>query len=271
MALSADDIQQRFGKHAAAIEGPNPNEAVHNRLREAYVQFSEMLNVFLPDGRDTSLAFTSLEEASMWSHKAVGRQTYEVVDLGSNDPPTFEQELVKLINKHGMEKGSNTADWILCEVLRQMLIAFDLAFEANDGDDEYAVLDFAKRAVRALDVGVRLRERQGEPRTVSDEAEASIADAREESEERWLTLDEFKETEHFVPLVDRTGETPQVVGEAKVVEKADGFHIEGVLPETPGSLAPTSIGFSLGDAKPDGSVAPLLEHFGIDSSDYTKE
>jgi len=238
MALSVDEIQSRFGKHAAAIEGPNPHPA-HQLLRDTFVSFVEMLNEVLPDSRDTSLAMTSLEEASMWSHKAAVRATYEVIDLGSSDPPTFEQELVKLLNKHGMEKGSNTADWILCEVLRQMLIAFDLAFDANDNEDEYAVLDFAKRAVRALDVGVRLRERQGEPRALSSD----IFEAVRQSDK----VDPMVTGELTVPLIDRTGETPQVIGEATVVEKADGFHIEASIPETPEGMAPTAVGFSMSD------------------------
>lgn len=229
MPLSQAEIEKRFGKHPAAIEGPNPNEPAHRLLREAYVDFASVLNQLLPDSRDASLAMTSLEEASMWAHKAVGREEYQVVDLGSTDPLTFEQELVKLINKHGLEKFSNTADWILTEFVRQMLEAFDLAIVATDGDDEWAVNDYAAKAVRALDVGVRLRERQSAP----TEAVRAI-----------LEEDGGPSGDHRVPLVDRTGETPTVVGEATIVEKHDGYHIEAVLPD---GFKPDALHFSMLD------------------------
>lgn len=42
------------------------------------------------------------------------------------DPPTFEEELVILLNKHSKENYSGTPDWILMEFLRKCLEAWDL-------------------------------------------------------------------------------------------------------------------------------------------------
>lgn len=71
MALTYEEIQKRFGKHAATIEGPNPKGTKHANLRTSYENFSAMLDEVLPEGRNKSLALTALEEASMWSHKAI--------------------------------------------------------------------------------------------------------------------------------------------------------------------------------------------------------
>lgn len=40
--------------------------------------------------------------------------------------PTFEQDLVHLLNKHGMEKYSNTPDWVLAQFLVGCLKHFDV-------------------------------------------------------------------------------------------------------------------------------------------------
>lgn len=39
----------------------------------------------------------------------------------------FRKELESLINRHSMESGSNTPDFILCEYLMDCLAAFDRA------------------------------------------------------------------------------------------------------------------------------------------------
>lgn len=40
-------------------------------------------------------------------------------------PPTFREELETLLNKHSMENGSNTPDFMLAEYLCACLTAFD--------------------------------------------------------------------------------------------------------------------------------------------------
>lgn len=69
--LSSAEIQSRFGYNAASIEGPNPSAKVHKDLRLAFVEFSAEINMHLGKSRYAALAQTALEEASMWSHKAI--------------------------------------------------------------------------------------------------------------------------------------------------------------------------------------------------------
>lgn len=47
----------------------------------------------------------------------------------SNPPEslTFQQELTKLLNRHNVENGSGTPDFILSEYIRASLQAFELA------------------------------------------------------------------------------------------------------------------------------------------------
>ena len=42
-------------------------------------------------------------------------------------PPTFERELCALINKHGIERGSNTPDWVLARLLMRTLDSYECA------------------------------------------------------------------------------------------------------------------------------------------------
>jgi hypothetical protein len=49
------------------------------------------------------------------------------------DNPAFRDELEKLINRHSMENGSSTPDFILADFLNQCLIAFDSAVQRREG------------------------------------------------------------------------------------------------------------------------------------------
>lgn len=69
--MSPEDIEHRFGFHKATIEGPNATLPKHRDIRIAYREFAAVLDAVLPDGRAKSVAFTNLEDASMWSHKAI--------------------------------------------------------------------------------------------------------------------------------------------------------------------------------------------------------
>lgn len=44
----------------------------------------------------------------------------------------FEKELEQLINKHSMESGSDTPDFLLAEYLRSCLVAFNIAITKRD-------------------------------------------------------------------------------------------------------------------------------------------
>ncbi len=71
--LSNQQIEDRFGFHKATIEGAEATKPKHEQLRIDFKSFANMLNNELPDGREKSLALTALEEASMWSHKAIAQ------------------------------------------------------------------------------------------------------------------------------------------------------------------------------------------------------
>lgn len=65
------EIEHRFGFHKATVEGPNATLPRHVQTRLLYREFAERLDEILPPGRAKSVAFTELENASMWSHKAI--------------------------------------------------------------------------------------------------------------------------------------------------------------------------------------------------------
>lgn len=69
--LGADEIEHRFGFHKATIEGENATLPKHRDTRLLFREFAERLDEILPGGRAKSVAFTELENASMWAHKAI--------------------------------------------------------------------------------------------------------------------------------------------------------------------------------------------------------
>lgn len=71
MSIGTDEIKNRFGFHKGTIEGPGATAPKHAALRLKFVEFAEMLDGVLADGRAKSVAFTELENASMWAHKAI--------------------------------------------------------------------------------------------------------------------------------------------------------------------------------------------------------
>lgn len=73
-SVGHDEIEQRFGFHKATIEGDEATAPAHVTLRIEFRRFAEELDAFLPNGRAKSLAFTELENASMWAHKAIATQ-----------------------------------------------------------------------------------------------------------------------------------------------------------------------------------------------------
>jgi hypothetical protein len=69
--IGPEEIESRFGFHKAAIEGDNVTSLTHTTLRRLFKEFATQLDEMLPAGRTKYLAFTELETASMWSHKAL--------------------------------------------------------------------------------------------------------------------------------------------------------------------------------------------------------
>lgn len=65
------EIEHRFGFHKATVEGPEATLPLHREIRLKFREFASFLDEALPAGRAKSVAFTELENASMWSHKAI--------------------------------------------------------------------------------------------------------------------------------------------------------------------------------------------------------
>lgn len=71
--LGDEEIQNRLGFHKGTIEGPNASAPRHAYLRVQFMEFMDMLDRVLPNGRAKSVVFTELETTSMWAHKAVAQ------------------------------------------------------------------------------------------------------------------------------------------------------------------------------------------------------
>lgn len=69
--IGSEEIEHRFGFHKATVEGENATLPKHREVRLLFREFAEKLDEILNDGRAKSVAFTNLEDASMWSHKAI--------------------------------------------------------------------------------------------------------------------------------------------------------------------------------------------------------
>lgn len=76
--LGEEEIENRFGLHKAAIEGPNATIEIHKDLRHAFKMFARILDEIIPEEQPAAkrykvLMFDDLERASMWSHKGVAQ------------------------------------------------------------------------------------------------------------------------------------------------------------------------------------------------------
>jgi hypothetical protein len=95
MSIGHEEIENRFGAHGATIEGLSLWVPRHTDLRETFISFAILLDEKLRDGRAKSLAFTELEVAFMWAHKALTQEaaltkkskTYEVTNVTELFPP----------------------------------------------------------------------------------------------------------------------------------------------------------------------------------------
>lgn len=64
---SFDEIQNIFGYHA----GTEDTIPKHETTRQLFLEFADRLNAILPEGRAKALAFTNLQQASMWSNYSI--------------------------------------------------------------------------------------------------------------------------------------------------------------------------------------------------------
>lgn len=76
VSVGTDEIEHRFGYHRPSSE----TAGVHIDLRLRFRRMAEDLDALLPPGRAKSVAFTELENAAMWAHKAIALQDPVVTD-----------------------------------------------------------------------------------------------------------------------------------------------------------------------------------------------
>jgi hypothetical protein len=68
-ALEATEVERRFVYHAPDEE----TRVIHDDIRARVLAFAAEMNEVLEPSRETSLFFTSLEEASFWAHAHIAR------------------------------------------------------------------------------------------------------------------------------------------------------------------------------------------------------
>lgn len=64
-----EDLTNRFTYHPPK----NDQQARYVKLREAALDFALLIEELCPNSREKSLAFTKLEEATMWSNSSIAR------------------------------------------------------------------------------------------------------------------------------------------------------------------------------------------------------
>lgn len=85
ISVGKKEIENRFGFHKATIEGQEATLPKHKSLRLVFREFAEYLDGILIDGRAKEVAFERLEDASMWSHKAVAELSPLIGEDRDND------------------------------------------------------------------------------------------------------------------------------------------------------------------------------------------
>lgn len=73
VSIGAEEINHRLGFHKATIEGENATAPVHQEIRRRMIEVGNWLDELLPPGRAKNVAFTKLEDAAMWAHKALAQ------------------------------------------------------------------------------------------------------------------------------------------------------------------------------------------------------
>jgi hypothetical protein len=68
--MDQKDIERRFTHHPPNAVKIN----AHENIRATARRYAEDLNLWLPEGREKSLAITHLEEVVFWSNAAIARQ-----------------------------------------------------------------------------------------------------------------------------------------------------------------------------------------------------
>lgn len=68
---NSNELADRFTYHPATT--PERRDE-HDHIRTACGELAAMLNARLPEGRETALAFTNLEQVMFWANAAIARQ-----------------------------------------------------------------------------------------------------------------------------------------------------------------------------------------------------
>lgn len=68
--IGQEDLEVRFNYHP-----PRDAETaeIHGMLRDSCLVLAGIVDRFVPDGREKSLAITKIEEAMMWANAAIAR------------------------------------------------------------------------------------------------------------------------------------------------------------------------------------------------------
>lgn len=72
--IGPEEIENRFGFHKATIEGENATLVKHVAVRRLFKELASQLDELAPSSRAKYVAFTELENASMWFHKAIAEK-----------------------------------------------------------------------------------------------------------------------------------------------------------------------------------------------------
>lgn len=69
--VTDDELEKRFGYHRDTPETIEKHQDIRGNFLDLAKMLNELLPELLPEGREKSLAFTSLQEAAMWSNASV--------------------------------------------------------------------------------------------------------------------------------------------------------------------------------------------------------
>lgn len=101
ISMSPQEIEHRFGFHKATVEGPNATLPDHRDVRLAFREFAEFLDEVLPTGRAKSIAFTELETASMWAHKAIAEKDPLIVEVPEDGNKSVQEIIAQFRARRG--------------------------------------------------------------------------------------------------------------------------------------------------------------------------
>lgn len=68
--MNSDDLNHRFAYHPPKDAATG---ARHEQVRDECLSLAHLIDELCPDGREKSLAITSLEETMMWANAAIAR------------------------------------------------------------------------------------------------------------------------------------------------------------------------------------------------------